>query len=259
MFCHKHVGWMFLLGICSLAARPVFAQSSSSMFGGSSPSNRSASGMNSMGSSNFGGSSSALGGGGTGGFGSGFGAAGSGGTGMGGANRGQTGMGANGARNQGGANQGNFVGRNGDPNQFIGINNLTGGNAGQNNNRQSQRGQGNRNGNNGNNGNTQNQNMNAANNNQMPALRARQKIGFAFTRPQTARLQTQIQTRFAKLTQRNANLKDVTFSTDESGAVVLQGEVASASAAKLAEKLVRLEPGVKVVRSELTYPALTAE
>ncbi|HUQ70286.1 MAG TPA: BON domain-containing protein [Planctomycetaceae bacterium] len=230
---------------CFWETSPIAAQSTSSMFGASSMSSRSTSGSTSLsGGSTSGSMGNAFGSSGMGNLANMMGGQ-SGGmngmnNGMMGNNRGATGMG----------NQGNFVGRNTNPNQFIGSNQMTGANTGQLNNRPSQ---GNRNSTNNPNG-TQNP---AAN--QPPALRARQKIGFDFPKPQGEKLQSQVQTRFAKLTRRNASMKGITFSLDDTGAVVLQGGVPSESAAKLAEKLVRLEPGVKAVRSELTYPTANAE
>jgi osmotically-inducible protein OsmY len=47
---------------------------------------------------------------------------------------------------------------------------------------------------------------------------------------------------------------DVHFTLDDSGQVVMTGQVKSEEQARLAENVVRLEPGVNKVRNELTYP-----
>ena len=218
--------------------------------------------MGGFGNSGFGSQGGGIGSGGMGGLssGGGFGNTGMGGMGGAGGGRGGTGGGNTGSAfgNNQGANQGGFVGRNVNPNQFIGLNTLTGGNPGQlNNGRQnSLGGLGNRN----TNLNSQ-QNLNSSNSgqNQGVPLRARQKVAFEYPKPQLATVQSAVQVRLDKFSTRNAALKSVTLAVDDTGAIVLHGDVASESTARLAEKLVRLEPGVKSVRSELTYPATPAE
>lgn len=241
-FCAVAVTGGAFLG---LNAATAVAQSSS-MFGSNSPSNRSASGMSSMGGTNFNGMS-----GGSGSTGSVFGSSAFGSNSMmGGANsRTGTGTNANG-RNATGTNQGNFIGRNVNPNQFIGGNNQIGGTL----NQQNQRRQGNRNRDN-NDNNPFNENGGRNGSNSAPALRAQQKIGFEVPRLQPQRKQAELQSRFVKLTESKAAMRGVSVATEEDGSVVLQGDVVSASVAKLAEKLVRLEPGVSSVRNELSYPA----
>jgi hypothetical protein len=205
--------------------------------------------MASMGGTNFSGMSAGLGG-----TGSAFGASGMTG-GMAGNMNNRNGQAAN-ARTNTGQNQGNFIGRNVDPNQFIGGNNKTaGGNRGQ----QNQRRQGNLGNRNRNNDDFQGDNFSRSGSNQAPLLRAQQQIGFEVSRPSQTRRQSQLQTRFSKLTERHASIKGVTLVMDDTGTVVLQGSVPSESAAKLAEKLVRLEPGVSSVRSELLYPGIPAQ
>lgn len=195
-----------------------------------------------------------------GGFGSGGMGGGFGGIGGTGANRGGTGFGNSGFGNNQGNNQGGFVGRNTNPNQFVGQNQMTGGNQGllnSGNARQNLLGAlGNRSG-----AQNSSQNFNPSNSgqNSAPMLRARQKVAFDFPKPPHTEIQTVVQTRITKLSTKNPALKDVTFLLDHRGTLVLQGEVASESAARLAAKLVRLEPGVKAVRSELTYPPSAAE
>jgi hypothetical protein len=157
-------------------------------------------------------------------------------------------FGANSGMGLGGQGQGNFIGRN--ANQFVGMNAMTG--AGM------QGGAGLQNFNGGNRGgmnlnNLQNFNQNGGQQQLVP-IRAQQRIAFDYPKVAAPAVQTQVQVRFNKLTAKFPALHGITFAADEAGVVVLSGEVKSASAAKLAEKLVRLEPGVKSVRSELTYP-----
>ncbi len=261
----RHWPWVAALwvGALSLAASPLAAQSNS-MFGSNSVSNRgsSASGASGFGGSGFGSQGSSFGSSGFGGLGGsgGLGGLGDGGVGGAGGNRGGTGFGnsGSGSGNNQGANQAGFVGRNVNPNQFIGLNTLTGGNQGQlNNGRQNLLGAlGNRNANL-----SGQQNLNPTNSgqNQPTPLRARQKIAFEYSKPQPAAIHSAVQLRLGKFSSRNALLKNITVSVDDRGVAVLHGDAGSASTARLAENLVRQEPGVKSVRSELTYPAIAEE
>jgi hypothetical protein len=247
------------LFLSAFAATPVAAQSMS-MFGNGSVSNRNSAGMMapSGGFSGFGtggglgGMGGGLGGMGGGGMSGGFGGLGN----LAGNRGGGAGGGGFGATN----NQGGFVGRNLDPSQFIGANSNTGGNNGMNaagqflGNQGQRQGQGNRAARGANLPNFNNAERNNSGQNQPTPLRARQKIAFEYPQIQPDARQTRMQTRFSKLVQRNEALRNVSLAADDGNTIVLQGEVASASAARLAEKLVRLEPGVRNVRNELTYP-----
>jgi hypothetical protein len=283
----RHTSYRLFAAACAaslLAASTAMAQSS--MFGSGSVSNRNSMGGMTSPSSGFSGMGGMGGlggmGGGFGGMGGGFGGMGSGmGGGMGngfggmGGNSGFGGMGGMG-NNRGGTGagfgnmgnaQGGFVGRNANANQFIGMNQNTGGNGqGMNGLQSLMGGQG---GNRGLGGlgsrganpapNNFDQNQNPQGQSQQPSLRARQKIAFSYPKPRVAGIHTQVQQRFGKLTDRNVAMKNVRFATEGSGTVVLRGQVASQADARLAEKLVRLEPGVKSVRSELTFPAPAVE
>ncbi len=167
-----------------------------------------------------------------------------------GANAGGAGMGMM------GQGQNGFVGRN-NAGQFVGMNNMTGGMQGMNGNRQMLNG-GNRNLGGLNGMQNFNQNMGSQAQSQPIPLRAQQRIAFEYPRATAPVVTTQVQARFNKLSVGNPAMKGVTFESGANGSVVLRGEVASQSAARIAEKLARLEPGVKSVRSELTYPASTA-
>jgi len=204
-------------------------------------------------------------------------------TGMGTTGFGSTGMGANsmgmgatngfgqnstgfGATNQSGfgtgqQGQNGFLGANNNPNSFLGRNtqgqnaNQSGANqTGQRNNR-GQRGQnqniqnllnGNGNGQFGGTNNTQNTKTNT--------VHPRQKVAFDHPTVQTASVVTGITGRFEKLSKRFPYLKGVELTAGDEGVVVLRGSVDSENAAKVTESLVRLEPGVKVVQNQLTYP-----
>jgi hypothetical protein len=165
-------------------------------------------------------------------------------SGMGGANAGM-GMGAQG--------QGGFIGRG--ANQYVGMNAMTGGNmqGGFNGGGQNFLG-GNRGGSGFNQRNGQNFNQNGSQQQQLVPIRAQQRIAFDYPKLATPAMQAQMETRFNKLTIKYPAMRAVAFATDDAGVVTLRGEVKSASAARLAENLVRLEPGVKSVQNELTFP-----
>ena len=219
------------------------------------------SGMGSTGSSGFGstgssgfGSTGSSGFGGTSGFGStgssGFGAQGGQGT------NGQTGFGA---QNQLGANgnNGGILGRNTNQNGILGRNVQNQGLGGNNNLGGGRGGGGNRG--NGNNGlNAQNGGSgNGGNANQTPIIRPRLEVAFDFPKPKTDAIQVKLETRLTKLSVKSPGLKSVTVAVEDKGEVVLSGEVGSESESKLAENLLRLEPGVRTVRNELTFPVAT--
>jgi osmotically-inducible protein OsmY len=63
---------------------------------------------------------------------------------------------------------------------------------------------------------------------------------------------TKLETRLNKMTVLKGS--NVNLSVNPEGELVLKGKVASAEQAKLAENMARLEPGVRSVRNELTFP-----
>ena len=172
---------------------------------------------------------------------------GAGGFGQGGANTGQNGTG----QQQGQA----FLGRNTNTNQFLGRNAQGQGQTGNLN----QNGAGNRRGGanrgaNGQNGFNQQQGGMAGGNGsarQAAPIRPRQKVAFTYPTPQLQIVSVKLETRLNKMTA----LKSVNLSVDPSGELVMKGEVASVSEAKLAENLARMEPGVRTVRNELSFPS----
>ncbi len=187
--------------------------------------------------------------GGAGGFGSSLG------TGLAGAMGGQAG--ANGMNNQNG--QG-FLGRNTNgQQQFLGRNTQAQGQNGMMTNQTgagNRRAGGNRGGNGQNNFNNQQQQQGlgvgggAAR--QGPQIRPRQRIAFEHTAPHLPTVSTGLEIRLNKM--KALKSPSIKLSAEPAGVLVLKGEVASLSAAKLAENIARMEPGVRSVRNELTYP-----
>ena len=242
-----------LIAVACLTPAVVSAQNRTNTGTG----NTGSSGFGNTGSSSFG-STGASGLGGSSGFGStgsGLGS-GTGSTGFGNqtglGNTGQTGFGG---QNQLGANgnNGGILGRNTNQNQGILGRNVQNQGTGGNNGQGGGRGGGNR----GNNGsNSQNGGGgNGANANQIPLVRPRQKVAFDYRLPTSDAIQTTLETRLTKLSVKAPGLKSVMVAVEEKGEVVLRGEVASVSESKLAENMLRLEPGVRTVRNELTFPA----
>lgn len=166
-------------------------------------------------------------------------------------NTGQTNRNATGAQGQSG-----FLGANNNTNNFLGRN-TQGQQANQNqnaqrNNRGGQRGldqelQNLLNGN----GQLGNSNANASKN---TGVRPRQKVAFEHPTLKAPAIVTGLEDRFGKLSIRYPHLKNVELSVADDGIIVLRGAVDSEHAAKVTESLVRLEPGVKSIRSELTFP-----
>lgn len=246
-----------LLMTCGLIAMACLAPSVASAqnrnnTGAGNTGNTGMSGFGSTGSSAFGSiGSSGLGG--TSGFGA---TGGSGSTGFGAQNgqgtNGQTGFGG---QNQLGANgnNGGLLGRNTNQNQLLGRNVQTQG-AGGNNNLGGGRGGGGNRGNNGNNA-LNGGGGNGGSTNQTPLVRPRQKVAFDWPQPKTAAIQITLETRLTKLSVKSPGMKSIMVAVEGKGEVVLRGEVDSESESKLAERSLRLEPGVWTIRNELTFPA----
>ena len=97
--------------------------------------------------------------------------------------------------------------------------------------------------------------MNQQNNptiDQRRAIRPQLRVAFdeTTTTPATESRST-LQPRFESLTQ-TPSLRGVAYELDAEGVVVLRGKVDTPSQRRLAENVVKLEPGVKKVRNELT-------
>ena len=89
---------------------------------------------------------------------------------------------------------------------------------------------------------------------QAPAIRPLQKVAFTHTAPHLPTVSTKLETRLNKMTAFKSPNRNLNLSVGKAGELVLKGQVASAEDAKLAENMARLEPGVRTVRNELTYP-----
>ncbi len=172
---------------------------------------------------------------------------------------GQTGLGTNGQAGFGGQNQlgangnnGGILGRNTNQNQFLGRNAQNQGVGGNN-------GQGGGRGGGGNRRTGQESlnggGANGGNANQSQIVRPRLEVGFDFPKPKTGKIQVALETRLTKLSVKTPGMKSIMVAVEDKGEVILRGEVGSESEAKLAVELLRLEPGVQSIRSELTFPA----
>lgn len=252
----KHFELRFLaaglvVGLCCGGSQSVHAQGSSIFNGSGSGLSRTGTGgiSGAMGGTGFGSSAttgrSSAGGGGMGGMG---GAAGGLGAMMGGANpfgQGGTGFGGTGAGGLGGATGASgFTGRTntgfaGNAQAGQGGGNMGGG--------------GNRNFNlNGNSNSQRNNNFgnNAANEKRTSAIRPRQRVAFEFNAKTPATVVAKMSGHFTKIGVKNPELKDVQVRAD-GGHIVLTGKVKTSDQAKLAENLLRLEPGVRSIKNEL--------
>lgn len=165
------------------------------------------------------------------------------------------GQGGIGLQGMGGQQGGNFIGSNANQNQFLGRN-VQGQQGGMGMNAMNQFG-GNRGGgrNNANNINTMNSMFGGANNaNSHPVIRPRQKVAFDYPVPKGDALQTKLQNHLVKVSLRNPTLSNVMLTTNGGGEIVMRGAVSTEAQARLAENLLRLEPGVRTIRNELTFP-----
>lgn len=243
--------WLMGIVAMSLYVTPVAAQSRNGQSGGSNSSL-----FGTSGSGSTGGGSSNLGGGGNAGLTSALNSAfgGQGGlSGQGGGLGAQSGLGAQTGLNQ--QNQG-FVGRNTNQNQFIGRT-AQGQVNGQQGNQNRNRGGG------GGNRSLDQSIMNggnqAAGTSTMPAIRPRLIAAFDFPAANLSQVATKTQVLIDKLTARYPQMEQVQVSQADKGEILLTGSVNTERDAKLAESLVRLEPGVRKVQNQLTYPPPSPE
>lgn len=144
-----------------------------------------------------------------------------------------------------GNNQNGFIGGRNQQQGFIGGNQRTGQ---QQNNRQQQ--QNNRQGGFGQND-PNNMNQGQQNQDQRRAIRPSFKVAFDQPQKPTADIRSTLQPRFDSLSQ-TPSLRGVAYELDADGVVVLRGTVETPAQKRLAENVVKLEPGVKKVRNELT-------
>ncbi len=106
---------------------------------------------------------------------------------------------------------------------------------------------------NGNSSNSQRNNNfgnNAANEKRTSAIRPRQRVAFDFNAKTPSTVVTTMSGHFTKIGVKNPALKDIQVRA-EGGLIVLTGKVKTSDQAKLAENLLRLEPGVRSIKNEL--------
>lgn len=77
------------------------------------------------------------------------------------------------------------------------------------------------------------------------------RIGFAFPTPPPPALGAIVRTRFVSIADRKPEFRSVQVDVDPAGVAIVAGTVPDESAAKLALALVRLEPGIRRVESDL--------
>lgn len=96
--------------------------------------------------------------------------------------------------------------------------------------------------------------------NRTNTIRPRQKVNFDHPTLQAQVVVDGVKERFQKLSARYPHLKTIELiPAEEEGRVILRGQVKSENESKLAESLVRLEPGVKSIQNELRYPSSSGE
>ncbi|MFM9965979.1 MAG: BON domain-containing protein [Planctomycetaceae bacterium] len=153
-----------------------------------------------------------------------------------------------------GLNQNGFLGQGNNQQNFVGRNQPQNNSQDRQNNNNNRGGQGNFGQNDPNNQNGQGQQ------NQDPkrAIRPQLKVAFETSPRPTSEIRSTLQPRFETLS-RTPALRGVSYELDAEGVVVLRGSVETPSQKRLAENVVKLEPGVKKVRNELTLnePAAT--
>lgn len=181
---------------------------------------------------------------------------------------GSTGFGQTGQNPFGQQNAGAFIGRNLNANSFIGRTaqgTQTGqGTQGNNRSNQAGRGGGQRNTDlqqllQGQMGGQGNQNQNNGLMGRNSGIRPRLKVGFEATTPVASTAVEVTRARFENLSSRNPQLASVSVEMASDGTAVLTGDVKSQSDSQLAENLLRLEPGIRKVRNELSYPEPTTD
>lgn len=100
--------------------------------------------------------------------------------------------------------------------------------------------------------NQQNQGRNNRGRRALPVVHPQQRIAFPHPEPTPIGLQTTLKTQLDKLSSRTPVLSGVDLAVAPNNVVVLKGEVETTESRRLAEMFVRLEPGVRTVRNELT-------
>jgi len=83
-------------------------------------------------------------------------------------------------------------------------------------------------------------------------FRPQQRIAFHYSPPSPKAVTTTIQVRLDRITSATQRLRGLNVQVGQKGQVTLIGQVESEATRKLAENLIRLEPGVRSIRNELT-------
>ena len=83
-------------------------------------------------------------------------------------------------------------------------------------------------------------------------VRPQVRVAFSYTVRPAARVTEALQSQFQRVSTRLPGFESVRVTTDEQGRVTLSGETGSQESRKLAENLVRLEPGVRSVQNLMT-------
>lgn len=86
-------------------------------------------------------------------------------------------------------------------------------------------------------------------------IQPRHEVAFQFPQRDAATIQSTVTTRINALAKKDPGAAGVTVEFPHSGIVVLKGQVQSEEARRLAEMVVRIEPGVRQVQNELVVNA----
>jgi hypothetical protein len=113
----------------------------------------------------------------------------------------------------------------------------------------------NRQGLNGQNRNRNNQGQNQQDDIQNSQVRIRPQVSFPYSERQNVAVNTALAGQFDRIGKSNPEFAGIQFTMDSQSEVTLSGTVPREHAGRLAAALVRLEPGVRSVRNELTVVA----
>lgn len=86
---------------------------------------------------------------------------------------------------------------------------------------------------------------------QQITIRPQQRIAFDFPKPVADRIEVNTRMRFDKISLKRPQLTGIDIAVNDAGEAVLTGKVSSENHRKLAEQLVRLEPGVRSITNNL--------
>ena len=86
---------------------------------------------------------------------------------------------------------------------------------------------------------------------QRQRVRARERVAFSFSAVEPSAIDAAISKQFAHLASRHAFFTSIRTETGKDGQVVVRGEVASLDQKKLAEFIVRLQPGVRSIQNDI--------